>query len=261
MNCRRRFLPVLMLLAILAVSLFSGCNTRTEGEFDPYTVPIFSTVGSDIKTNSEQIKSKLDMAGNSSFRIDDNGAITYYRSESDEQIPIQMTDDEALRQATEYLNELGLLPKDEYRAYVSKVNRSGVDLTGGNVSTSETIWIDVFFYRVYNGVDVISDQEDGIILSFDAQGIRSLRYFWRAIETSKISADTKPISAEDAHHIYLDQWDSRHGTCCEPYESPEIFSAYIQINGTSRPCWVIAEDKMYTNAWFIDMFTGEVFGG
>lgn len=261
MNYRRRILLIVMLLAIFTLSLFSGCVTKTEGDFDPYTVPFFSTVGSDLNAKSEQIKSKLDMAGNSSFCIDDNGAITYYRSESCEQIPIQMTDDEALRQATEYLNELGLLPKDGYRAYVSRVNRSGVDLTGANESASETIWIDVFFYRVFNGVDVISDQEDGIILSFDAQGIRSLRYFWRVIETSKISTDAKLISAEDAHHIYLDQWNSRHGTCCEPYENPEIFSAYIQFNGTSRPCWVIAEDEMYTNAWFIDMFTGEVLGG
>ncbi len=257
----RRFLSVALLLIVLTLFFLSGCSTLTEGAFDPYTVPVFSTVPNDLYAQAEQIQSKLDMSGNGSFRISDNGAITYCRAESSERAPIQMTDDEALRQATAYLNELGLLPKDEYRTVISRVNQTEMDLAEGKDSSPETVWIDVFFYRVFNGVDVISDQEDGILLSFDAQGICSLRYFWRSVETTRISKDAKPISAEDAHQVYLDQWDSRHGSCCEPHENPEIFRAYVQINGVSRPCWVIAEDNMYTNAWCIDMFTGEILFG
>ena len=107
-------------------------------------------------------------------------------------------------------------------------------------------------------MDVVSDLEDGIILSFDAQGILSLKYLWRNMESTKLAKDSKPISSDDAYQIYLDQWDSIHGVCCEPCENPEMFNAYIQLNGESRPCWVIAESKMYTSAWFIDMLTGEV---
>lgn len=260
MNCHKKLLSVVMLLAVFTLFLLNGCAAK-EDTFDPYTVPSFSIVSNDLLEKSAQIENKLDMSGNSSFHVSDNGVITYYRSESGEQVPIQMTDDDAVRQATAYLNELGLLPNDAYRTYVSRVIRSQIDPAEGKTSQPETIWIDVFFYRVFNGVDVISDQEDGIILSFDKQGLRSLRYLWRNIETTKLTKGAKPISAEDAHHIYLNQWDSRHGTCCEPYANFEIFSAYIQVNGVSRPCWVIAEDKMYTNAWFVDMLTGEVLLG
>lgn len=229
-----------------------------EGEFDPYIVPFFTTASSDLQANSEQIKGKLDMSGNSSFCISDNGAITYYRYEDNEQVPMQMTDDEASSLAIEYLNELGLLPDDDYRTYVKRVFRYLRDPATGEPTQEVTIWIDVFIYRVFNGVDVVSDHDDGILLSFDAQGIFSLEYLWRNIETTKLAEDSQPISSGDAYQIYLDQWDSIHGVCCEPCENPEMFKAYIQINDESRPCWVIAENKMYTGAWFIDMLTGEV---
>lgn len=246
-----------MHLTVLILPVFSGCSL-TGATFDPYEVPVFSTKPSDLHAQSEQIESKLDMSGNSYLRISDIGALSYSRIDDGGLYPIQMTDEEALRQAKEYLNDLGLFPKDAYRTYVSRESRSSLDLTGGGESQSETVIIDVFFYRVFNGVDVLSDEEDGILLSFDATGIRNLHYLWWDMEISKISKDAKPISSEDAYQIYLDQWDTRHGTCCEPCKNPEILSAYVHFNGVSRPCWVVSENKRYANAWPIDMFTGEV---
>ena len=260
MDYDRRFLTVLIILSAIVLSMLSGCAS-TNTTFDPYEVPTFVAVSDDFHDRSEQVKSKLDPSGDGFFRMNDIGQIDYSRLDSGEDFPIQMTDEEALRQAQEYLNELGLLPKDAYRTYVSRVNRFVMDLTGGAEAKPETVEIHVFFYWVFNGADVLSDEEDGIILSFDAQGICALRYLWRSIETSKISEDAKPISSEDAYHIYLDQWEIKHGTCCEPYENPEIFRAYVQFDGVSRPCWVIAEDIKYTNSWFVDMFTGEVLDG
>lgn len=260
MDYDRRFLTVLIILSAVVLSMLSGC-AATNTTFDPYEVPTFVAVSDDFHDRSEQVESKLDPSGDGFFRMNDIGQIDYSRLDSGEDFPIQMTDEEALRQAQEYLNELGLLPKDAYRTYVSRVNRLAMDLTGGAEAKPETVEIHVFFYRVFNGADVLSDEEDGILLSFDAQGICALRYLWRSIETSKISEDAKPISSEAAYHIYLDQWEIKHGTCCEPYENPEIFRAYVQFDGVSRPCWVIAEDIKYTNSWFVDMFTGEVLDG
>ena len=87
MNGCRRFLPIVMLLAILTLSLLSGC-AKEEGTFEPYTIPVFSTASSDLNAQSEQIAGKLDLSGNSSFRIDDMGMITYSRSESGDYYPI-----------------------------------------------------------------------------------------------------------------------------------------------------------------------------
>lgn len=256
MNCCKRFLSM-VLLTVLIVSLLSGCQKDADA-FDPHTVPVFSTASVDLKAKSDQIAEKLDQSDYCSFGIDDMGAITYRRLDSSDDQPMELTDEEALQQAKEYLKKAGLLPEDAYHTDVRRVSRTAIDLNGGEAAQPETTSIEVRFYRVFNGVDVISDQEDGILLSFDAQGIRSLQYLWRKIDSSEIAEKTDPISSEDAHQIYLDQWDTRHGTCCEPTENPEIFNAYIQLNGVSRPCWVIAEDRAYTNAWFIDMFTGEV---
>lgn len=264
LHYKKPALWVLIVAAVLCVVIAVCCLTdpiTSSGIFDPYKVPVFSTKPSNLHDRSEQIKSKLDMSGNSYLRINDIGALSYSRIDDGGFYPIKMTDEEALRQAQEYLNELGLLPNDAYRTYVSRVNRSAMDLTGGEESQSETVIVDVFFYRVVNGVDVLSDEEDGILLSFDTKGIRNLSYLWRDIEISRISKDAKPISSEDAYQIYLDQWDSLHGTCCEPCDNPEILCAYVHYNGVSRPCWVIAENKMYTNAWSIDMFTGEILHG
>ena len=242
-------------IGTVSVELHFGHKTDATA-FDPYTVPVFSTEVGNVQTQVENIKHKLSASG--SFRIDDKGAISYDRFETGEQLPIQMTDEEATRQATTYLNKLGLLPTDQYRTVVSRVTRSTINPNGEENLPPETVSINVTFYRVFNGIDVISDQEDGIILSFDAQGLCSLQYFWRSVEASEIPEEATPISAEYAYQIYQVQWDTRHGTCCDPSENPEIFNAYLHLNGVTRPCWVIAEDNPYINAWFIDMLTGEI---
>ena len=242
-------------IGTVSVELHFGHKTDAPA-FDPYTVPVFSTEVGNVQTQVENIKHKLSASG--SFRIDDKGAISYDRFETGEQLPIQMTDEEATRQATTYLNKLGLLPTDQYRTVVSRVTRSAINLNGEENLPPETVSINVTFYRVFNGIDVISDQEDGILLSFDAQGLCSLQYFWRSVEASEIPEEATPISAEYAYQIYQVQWDTRHGTCCDPSERPEIFNAYLHLNGVTRPCWVIAEDNPYINAWFIDMLTGEI---
>ena len=242
-------------IGTVSVELHFGHKTDATA-FDPYTVPVFSTEVGNVQTQVENIKHKLSASG--SFRIDDKGAISYDRFETGEQLPIQMTDEEATRQATTYLNKLGLLPTDQYRTVVSRVTRSAINLNGEENLPPETVSINVTFYRVFNGIDVISDQEDGILLSFDAQGLCSLQYFWRSVEASEIPEEATPISAEYAYQIYQVQWDTRHGTCCDPSENPEIFNAYLHLNGVTRPCWVIAEDNPYINAWFIDMLTGEI---
>lgn len=57
-----------------------------------------------------------------------------------------------------------------------------MDLTGGQIHEPETIEYVVSFYRTYNGIDILSDQEDGILVSFDANGLTELRYLWRDVE-------------------------------------------------------------------------------
>ena len=261
MYYRRRIFTLLIILSVLTLSIFTGCST-SDNTSESYEIPVFSTGPSNLSSRTEEIKSKLDMSEENSFRISEIGFLSYYRFEANANTsPMKMSDEEAIHQAEEYLNDLGLLPTDAYRTSVSRTSFTEIDPVNGAESSPITTSIDVFFYRVFNDLDVVSDQDDGIILSFDANGIDRLEYFWRPIETGKITEAGKPISADDAYQVYLDQWDTRHGTCCEPCNDPVIRKVYAQFNGVTRPCWVVAEDEKNLNAWYIDMFTSEVLYG
>ena len=254
-----------IIVAVILCAMIAACGltdpVSQAGDFDPYRIPVFVSSSGDLNQYLTRLESKLYVSDKSNLQLRDTGMLVYYRGSEDYKDPMLITDKEAVSKAETYLKELGLLPDDTYHTRVAFTNSTVVDINGGGGETSETVRVTVFFCRVFNGVDVMSDQEDGIVLSFDAQGIISLRYLWRNIETKELPKTAKPITAEQARQVYMDQWDVLHGTCCEPLENPVIFNAYGQFDGVSRPCWVVAEDAAYTNAWYIDAFSGEVLYG
>ena len=250
-------IAALVLCTMIAVCCLTDPITQTEG-FDPYKVPVFLSDPSDLLERADEIKSKLDMFSAQNFGINDIGEITYYRVTREGQDLMQITEEEAVSRAEAYLKELGLLPKDAYHTRVTLINKTMLDLNGEGGKVSGTEWARVHFYRVFNGTDVVSDQNDGISLSFDAQGILALQYLWRDMESRKLPKTDKPISAEEACQSYIDQMYSLHDDHFEPEEDPLVFQVYAMIDGVMRPCWVISEDEKYINPCYIDMFTGEV---
>lgn len=245
------------LCAVIALCGLTDPITRIDG-FDPYVIPVFSSVPDDLQQKSEEIKSKLDMDNGSVFQITDSNGIMYHRGTDIGQIPMTITEEEAVIKAEAYLKELGLLPKGAYRTRVGLINRTAMVLDGESAHTTEVIEAKVFFYQVFNGTDVVSDRNDGITLYFDSQGICTLQYLWRDIGSEKLPQTGQPITAEDAHQIYLQHWETLHGDCCEPTQDPIIFRMYAMFDEVMRPCWNISDGEKYANCWYIDMLTGDI---
>lgn len=263
---------ILATTVICAAMLFAGSLILPEvmsgldaaEPFDPNQCPVFvdSHAAAALSRRSEKLKRKLNFDNYCTLTIDENGRIDFYNGNytftSAE--PFAISDKEAVSQAKEILSELGLLPGGGYRTRVSRVTTSSLDLNGGQNDSFITTECIVSFYRVCNGVDAVSDLEDGIMLSFGKSGVHSLQYFWRDMEIRRLDTDGKvPLTAEQAYQIYIDQWDERHGTCCDPCSEPVIKQAYYQSGNTTRPCWVISEDDEYLNAWWIDMYSGQIY--
>lgn len=237
-----------IILVAAMVCVIIGTHTPSSDTYEPNRVPVFvaSDAASQLTNRTEELKAKLSCGENDILTINESGQLRYFKnvSISEEKQPIMLSGQEAVARAEQILSDLKLLPQEDYRACVR------------SIGTSEYT---VFFYRVSGGADVISDQEDGIKLSFDNDGVTDLWYFWREMRTETLdSAAQSPITAEAARKIYYDLWDERHGTCCEPCVEPTVSHAYLQLGDTTRPCWVISEDGAYLNAWYVDMFTGQV---
>lgn len=201
------------------------------------------------------------------LNIEDNGMITYYavdRNWGDNNLSYTLSDREAISVAEDILEEQGLLPDDNYRASVSKIQRVKLDLSGKSKNVPETIEYVVSFYRTYNGIDVLSNQEDGILVSFDTKGLTELRYLWREMDyNSDIKNGTTDIlTISQASEIFEKEIEAGTSVIVDSADkntyNTYVSVAYMQIEGKVRPVYVFSTDTNYANSIFVDMHTGEV---
>ena len=203
------------------------------------------------------LREKLQETEKSVLNIDENGRITYTVGNRDwgnaTRSAYSLTETEAIAAAEKILADLGLLPEDEYQVRVSTIDRVQMNLTGGKQQTPETVEYTVCFYRSYNGIDIISDQEDGIIVGISADGLTELRYFWRdmTIENTAERNTANAISHDQARDV-----------CEKEYQMDMsdwyVSVAYLQVGDDTRPVYVFATDDCYTNSVYVDIYTGEV---
>ena len=204
---------------------------------------------------------------NDSLIIDNNQKIVYTNSDSrlgEADLGFTLSDDDAVDTALQMLGELNLKPDGDYRAQVSVSKRYKVDLIENQLSAPETVGYTVAFYRTYNGLDVLSDEEDGIVVSFDKYGLKSLNYKWRDITVVEASRpmSTNAISMDQAKSMYVSAMNLSAQASTTAFNTdnvvdPVIRMAYLQIDGEMRPVWVCASGYGYGNHIFIDMQTGD----
>ena len=236
--------------------------------------PVYLSVANTASNNNytanaiyARLQEQLPAVQNSLLRINSNGQITYSvgtRNWGDEALGYHLTDAEAISFAKQQLNILGLMPQCDYRATVSKVNRYEINLSGGQNTTPETIEYTVTFYRLFNGIDVISNQEDGIMVSFNKNGLTELRYLWREMEiaTECKAPESGVLTLFQAQALCRDAGISQNqistdDTICNgEYQNATV--AYLQIDNEVRPVYVFASDDCYTNCTFVDMVTGDI---
>lgn len=253
---------------ITSTSNIPAAQNILEGQNN---LPLFTnTVARNFsaETTYTALKEKLDISDNSVLTVEDNGRITYSVGQHNwgrGNLNYELTDCEAIAVAKQELEKLGLLPQNDYRAVVSRIDRVKLDLSGKQENTPETIEYTVSFYRTHNGIDIVSDQEDGIIVSFNKDGVTELRYLWRNLEVSanKNLTANKHITLQQAQEVYELALGS--GEQVKSAKSAEIeaatpcaTTAYLQIGDEVKPVWVFSTDNNYANCIFVDMYTGEV---
>lgn len=234
-----------------------GCRPEAPAQGDWRTLPLLTDNADRTSEAYEKVKTKLLPDENASLKIDENGAVVYgnWGLEEEGFSPVP-TDAEAAAMAEQALADLGLLPQGDYRIGISRIQRTGLDLNGGEAA-SETIEITARFYRTCNGVDVLSDKKDGILLCLQKGGIARLHYLWRDMETAENPRENPDgtLPLDQAKAIW--QRDFHTALRGEIPENPVITTAYLQRENTVSPVWVFSTDEDYINPICVDMYTGE----
>lgn len=213
------------------------------------------------------LQNRLNITEDSVLNVDDNGRIVYSSGKREWAkcaVKYELANEEAITMAEQYLASLGLAPDGDYRVTVSKIQRCKLNLESNHSNTPETVEYVVSFYRTVNGIDIISDQEDGILISFDKNGITELRYLWRNIEytASQYVSTQNAISIDEAREIYQAELDKATqiivGDDALTAETANATVAYLQIDNNVRPVYAFSSDAGYANCVIIDMISGEV---
>ena len=247
------------------VEMYSNGLTLNEAHITgPEEIPVFidsvdQSVMNNIYSNLETV---LCVNEYDNLEIDQSKKITYTNSASrmgEADLNMSITEDEAIGVALEMLDELGLYPTGDYRARVSTIKRYSMDLTGQKVSAPETIEYTVSIYRTVNGLDFVSDQDDGIVISFDKYGLTTLHYKWRdiaTVSTKQTAAIKNTVTEQQARDIYKQQM-AQSGMDLRDDEVI-VRKAYAQDGQTVRVVWVCSYDNGYGNHIFVDCNTGEI---
>lgn len=221
---------------------------------------------SEINSIYTGLQSKL-LSENSQLKIDEYNRIIYNNFDShtgEADLGLALSDKQAVATALQQLDALGIAPDGDYKASVSYVHRYEMDLNSGAVSAPETIEYSVCFNRTYNGIDMLSDQGDGIVVSFDKYGLTNLQYKWRDVQvvTDAELMSASAVTSTQAKNIYLaaveeDAPDVQVATNTGETLEPVVTQAYLEIDNEVRPVWVCSPEGGYGNHIFIDMQTGE----
>lgn len=244
----------------------------TQNTFeDNQIIPQFTnTTASEFSADAmyATLSKKLDISESTILNVEDNGRITYSVGRRDwgkSNLKYEITDSEAILIAKQELDKLGLLPQNEYRAVVSRIDRTKMDLSGKQRNEPETVEYSVRFFRTYNGVDVISEQDDGIMVKFNKDGLTGLKYYWRELDLSTSNRETSKakISMREAQEAYKAAIDSGKYISTIKSADDEMASAiatiaYMQIGDQVKPVWVFSTNSCYANSIFVDMYTGQI---
>lgn len=263
------WLALALCLLVGAVTLV-GCvkgDTSTDDPptsnpvADANTLPVLvdrALSDTEVQELYETVGTHLSVDENSRLKVSQNGKITYskWAADSDGDPAYTLSDDEAVAVAEQTLEKLGLLPTDNYRTAVSKVQQANVNVDSADMSAPKTIEYTVCFYRTYNGMDILSDEDDGILITLNKDGVSRLTYLWRNMQTAKNphAASTK-LTAQQAQAVYEQVMTDANSAA---QIAPIITAAYLQTDGETRAVWAFSSDVGYVNSVFVDMYTGEV---
>ena len=137
---------------------------------------------------------------------------------------------------------------------VSSVICDTLDVYAGTSVNTETVGWTVKFYHTYDGVPVLSDDNEGIVVSLTKDGLRSLEYNWSTIVPQQKQQDT--LKTEDqAKELYLNEMAKDD---MESVKHIDYQQVYFYQSGQTVPFYVFGDNGPFMNPIYINAVTGEI---
>ena len=217
-----------------------------------------------LDSNKKDFLSRALLTGTTtSLEFEKNGRITYHNDNLDIGLPnigYALSDEEAVAIAEQHLDDLGLLPQEEYRAVVSIDKRQKLSLDGSKFIQPEIIGYHVRIFRTHNGIDIISDEDDMITVSINKNGLSDINYLWRdlVVDTKANRSQSKTITCGKAETIYKNNYGKLFSEAKCNEGDLVTTQAYMQWKGKMKRVWIVSQDDDYLNMVVIDMETGDI---
>ena len=169
------------------------------------------------------------------------------------------SENQVISKAKNYLNELGLLPQDNYMIRTSKAVREELDLVNGTAGPKEIVSWTVRFYQTINDVPILSADDAGIVMRITQNGLFSLQYNWKTI----LSAEKITVSEAGRSNVFLEQ-DMMEQYCAlvnadeiSPHTNVCYRQVYLYLDGIATPAWVFGTGDAFVNSVYFNAITGE----
>ena len=111
--------------------------------------------------------------------------------------------------AQSFLDELGLLPKESYRMGVNSIERFTMDVLNNSIKDREIIEYIVTFRRMLDGKDIMTADDEGIIVKLNKEGVSDLHYLWRDMDVLKNEEPKESLSLDTILSSYkkMTEWE------------------------------------------------------
>lgn len=167
------------------------------------------------------------------------------------------TEAQAISRAKEYLDILGLLPQDDYLIKTSTVVREELDVFNETAGPAETVSWTIRFYQTYNGVPVVSKDDNGIIMTISENGLHSLQYNWKTIvpvAQSMTMNSVKTLSENEAIEKYCNKVNLKNWDINSNISYRQV---YLYQDNEVIPAWVFGTEDAFFEPVYINAITGE----
>lgn len=158
--------------------------------------------------------------------------------------------------AQSFLDELGLLPKESYRMGVNSIERFTMDVLNNSIKDREIIEYIVTFRRMLDGKDIMTADDEGIIVKLNKEGVSDLHYLWRDMDVLKNEEPKESLSLDTILSSY--KKNDRVGRTPNAQDDVLKRVYYVDEKGTHMVV-SIAEDDNYRNSVLVDAVTGTCY--
>lgn len=143
------------------------------------------------------------------------------------------------------------MPTTDYRAVVDRMEIRLLNSPDLSFSAPKTVEYTVRFYKTYRGIDIVTNEGDGITLRFNKNGFSDINYYWRDILETNSKLSHISIQKESAITAFQRDYP------VEAQNAPYVSQAFVMENGVLKRAWVVGTEPDYVNAEFFDMETGD----